>query len=64
MVEVQALIRVVDLFLPRGNLSFHEAIIETLGDAIKFLHEVVFDGKADSCLTTLYTELQPLQKMV
>lgn len=41
--------------LAEREFEFHEAIIKTLKDGVKFLHEVVFDGKADTGVKTLCT---------
>ena len=38
----------------KGELEFHKAIVQTFWDAIELLDKMVFNGKAYSCLASLF----------
>jgi len=52
--------RVADLL----ELEFHKAIIQDFWNAIELLGKVIFDGKTDACLTSIFTAAATPEKGV
>jgi len=48
----------------QGELEFHKAIIHAFWNAVELLGEVIFDGKTDACLTSVFTAAATPEKGV